>query len=341
MRRARDELRFEAIELTQVCHVLEEDDGACQLALAVAHRRRPLPERTLDAVDDQWHDGAGLLAGDRLLRFEDVRDRHRHARVLGDVDERLAEHRAGRTEKRFGGAVDPLHAAGTIRDDDRIVQRIYRGHGGLLRDETSFPRSDWRSSRIRAAIALKPAASTPISSVARTSTVASRSPAAIRLTASVTCRTGRTMRFDRKSAYQLPHSTSVSARPSVVRNQRRARRGGLSGFPPHGVLVEVQQPVALRSQERGEWLELCKVLAPDALGRTFGAGQTSLCVAEESIELAIVLITLRAHGVKEFGFSRLGDIADRALVRGIEAEPMLLYLWDGSGPLAEQHEHRG
>ena len=44
-------------------------------------------------------------------------------------------------EERFRGAVDPLHAAGAVRHDDRVVQRIDCGFGRLLRHQ-DFPRSD-------------------------------------------------------------------------------------------------------------------------------------------------------------------------------------------------------
>ena len=178
-------------------------------------------------------------------------------------------------------------------------------------------------------MALKPAASTPISSAERTSTVASRSPAAMRLAASVTCRTGRTMLFDRRIAYQHSASTNVSAKTERRDEPAPRQSGGFRGFPPHRVLVESQQPIALAAK-RGERAARAgaKYLACRELGAAAASGSIALGIAKKAIESAMVFISLRADSLNDVGFPRLGDIAGRAAVRGIEAEAMLLQLWD-------------
>ena len=123
----------------------------------------------------------------------------------------------------------------------------------------TFRKSAWRSSRIRSAIRLKPTASAPISSADRTGTAASSSPAATRVVASVSWRTGPRMASDRLISTAMPASHQAERQrqrheePAARDPRRRVR------LRAHRFLVQAQQPIALRPHRVEARLELAEV----------------------------------------------------------------------------------
>src|SRR5690242_7788041 len=85
----------------------------------------------------------------------------------------------------------------------------------------SLPRSELRSWRMRWAMRLYSAASSPTSSCERIVTFASRSPPARRVVEAVSWRNGSMMRLDKTNARITPAVTSVQRRRYRKRAQRR------------------------------------------------------------------------------------------------------------------------
>ena len=77
---------------------------------------------------------------------------------------------------------------------------------------------------------LKPVASAPISSAERTGTAVSSSPAAMRVVAAVSWRTGPRIALARLTSTAIPTAISPIASATVMKNQRRAICDAASAF---------------------------------------------------------------------------------------------------------------
>ena len=94
---------------------------------------------------------------------------------------------------------------------------------------------------------------------------------------------------------------------------------GFGSLPPHRVLIEAQQPVALPAQLGEEGLELPEVLFDRRCRQALAAGTIGFDVIKEAIEQLVIGVTVTADRVDDLGFAELGDVGSRPLIRGIES----------------------
>ena len=290
VRRRGDELRLQAVDLAQVGDVLEQHHGADQPVVGVAHRRRALSKRALRTVHDERHDGRALFAGDGALRFEHVQHRHRQAGIVRDVLDGPAEHRGLEAKEGLGRPVDPLHASLGVGDDDRVVQRVDRGLGRLLRHQDlaevglaklSDPPGHLVEPRGQHAELVAGPDLDDRVEIARGH--------ARRCLGQLSDRSDDAVR---QEDGERDAADDERQRGPERRQKPAAReRGRLGGLPPHRILIEGQQPVALPAQLGEDGLELPEVLL-DRLPRQGFVAVAATCpsIEQEPIEPRVVVV---------------------------------------------------
>ena len=192
----------------------------------------------------QGSTAAALSDATGRLRPQHVDNRLRDPRIARDLADRFAEQLRAGAEQAFRRRIDPRDQAVGVGDEHRVVERIDGGLGRLLRDEQL---AEIRTPQLADPLGHPIEADRERADLVgrRTGTAVSSSPAAIRVVAAVSCRTGpadgaRQPDFD---GYAGRHERD--GQPKVIRNQRRAMADGGIRFPAHRLLVQAQQPIAV------------------------------------------------------------------------------------------------
>ena len=115
---------FSAIDFAKMRHVLQQGDGAEQMPIFVAHRRRPQVVRALDAVHPDEEERRQLVATGLSPRFEHFSHSRGDAAVGDGFGDGTADQPFSWAEQPFGRAIQPGDVRGVVGDQHRVVHPV-------------------------------------------------------------------------------------------------------------------------------------------------------------------------------------------------------------------------